>query len=99
MSSRSFWESLKTPLITFLETTAVKAALKKILGSASAGGIRGWLIKFIVEELFDLVALPVINLGARKLNYILEVKDGKTEFKKIQDSQTPSDWYANTDNL
>ena len=44
------WIAFRNLIIEQLKGAAVKAVLKKFLVS---GGIKGWLISFIVEEAFE----------------------------------------------
>jgi len=89
---KSLWVGLKTNLFNidrikeFLKGKAVKLAIKKILGSAAMGGFKAWLIKFIVTELFEEIAEPIIDLGVRKIGYVVDVVDANfaLQFHVIQ---------------
>jgi len=83
---------VRDKLIEHLKGKAVKLALKKILGSAMAGGFKAWLVKYIVTELFEEIAQPVINYGFRKFGYQVEVYHGKKLLKKIQNAENDDDW-------
>jgi hypothetical protein len=93
------WFNLKSPLLSFLETHAVKFALKKLLGSLLVGGFRAWAIKFIVENLFEELAKPVIDLAFRKVGYAIEVTNGTYVLAQINASSTVDEWDAATDKL
>ena len=82
---------IKEQLIKFLKTKAVKAALKKLLGSAAAGGIAGFLVTYIVEHLFTEVAIPVINYMYRKGMLIYDKADGKLKVKKYERAKEEGD--------
>lgn len=71
-------------VMNFLEDKLVKAALKKVLGSAMAGGFKAWLIKLIVTELAEEVALPVIQLSTRKGLLFYDKVSGSIKYKKIE---------------
>ena len=83
----------KPALVNFLRTKAVKATLKKILGSTIAGGFYGWLVTYIVTELYDEVAKPIIQLAFRKVGYIYEVKKGEHVLKRIENAEDVDDWH------
>jgi len=83
---------LKLILIQFLKGEAIKLALKKLLGSAAAGGIKGWIIKFVVEQLFEEVAQPIIELGFRKMGYLVHRIEGEIILKKIKDAKNENDF-------
>ena len=71
-------------LIAFLKGSAVKLAIKKILGTAAMGGIKGWIIKIIVTELFEEVAEPLIKLALRKGFLAYDKIDGSIKIKKLE---------------
>lgn len=83
---------VRDQIVEHLKGKAVKLALKKILGSAMAGGFKAWLIKYIVTELFEEIAQPVINYGFRKFGYHVEVYQGKKLLKRIENAETDDDW-------
>lgn len=87
----TFWQRFRDILIEQLEGQAVKLALKKILGSAAMGGFRAWLIKFIVVELFDLIAEPIIKFGFRRAGYLYNKVNGKIQVKRLQRARDESD--------
>lgn len=91
-SKKPFWDRFKPVLISYLKQNFVKAALKKLLGSAIAGGFKAWIIKYIVTELFEEVAQPLIELAFRKAGYMHEVKQGEHTLKRIQNAQNNDDW-------
>lgn len=85
-------ERIKSSLIRFLKTKAVKAALKKILGSAVAGGPYAWIVTYIVSELYDEVAKPIIQAAFEKLGYAYEVKKGEIVLRRIENAETNTEW-------
>ena len=70
-------------LIGKLKGAFVKKALKKIFGSVIKGGFKVWLVTFILEELYENVAEPLIRLAARKGLLIYDKIDGKIKIKKM----------------
>ena len=87
-----FLKALKSILIDFLRKEAVKQALINLVKSGALLGFRTWLVKFIVINLFDEVAKPIIDLSFRKVGYLVEVKNGEYLLKKIQNSADVNDW-------
>jgi len=87
----SKWAAFKKYLIDFLKGSAVKFALRKILGSAVMGGFKAWLVKFIVTELFEQVAEPLILLSMRKGLLFYDKTRGKIRIKKIQQAKEEGD--------
>lgn len=90
---------LKEPILSVLESEAVKFALKKLLGSLLIGGFRAWAIKFVVEHMFEELAKPLIDLSFRKIGYTIEVKNGEQILVKIANSGSVSDWDDATNSL
>lgn len=78
-------------LIPFLKGAAVKAALKKLLGSAVMGGFKGWLIKFVVTELFEEIAEPLIKAGLNHVGYLYDKVDGNVKVKRIERARSEDD--------
>lgn len=89
--SKSFASNLKKSLIDFFKGAAIKAALKALLGSATAGGIKGWIIKYVVTELFEEVAEPLIKLSIRKGLLVHDKIEGKIKIKKINKAKDEND--------
>ena len=89
--SKPFWKRIRDVLLEQLKGAAVKAALKKLLGSATMGGFQAWVIKFIVTELFEEVAEPLIKLTFRKGMLIYDKADGRMKLKKIRKSKDEND--------
>lgn len=77
-------ETFKKALIDFLKGSAVKFALKKILGTAAMGGVKGWLVKLIVTELFEEIGEPVIKYLIRKGALAYDKVEGKIKIKKLE---------------
>jgi len=86
------WPILKEWVISFLRDKAVKAALKKILGNALAGGVKGWIIKYVVTELYDEVAKPMIQYAFQIVGYRYEVQKGEHILKRIENAETSDEW-------
>ena len=77
-------DAFKKYLIDFLKGSAIKAALRKILGSALMGGFKAWLVKFAVTELFEQLVQPIILLSIRKGLLFYDKTKGKIRVKKIK---------------
>jgi hypothetical protein len=79
-------KDLQKALIDFLKGSAVKFAVKKLLGSSVGmiAGVKGWLIKYAITELFEEVAEPLINLAIRKGLLAYDKVDGKIKLKRLE---------------
>ncbi len=64
----------------------IKAALKAILGTAAAGGFKGWLVKFIATELYEEVGEPVVKAVLVEAGYRIDKFNGKLEVKKLREA-------------
>ena len=85
------WQTIKVALIEQLKGAAVKAALKKLLGSAVMGGPKAWVIKYVVTELFEEIGEPLIKAAFVKMGYLYDRVEGKIIVKKIQDAREDND--------
>ena len=90
---------IKTYIINFLKSEAIKLALKKLLGSPLAGGFKAWVIKLIITELFEEVAEPVIRLVIRKGQLVVDKTSGKIKVKRIERAKNEGDEDAYTSNI
>lgn len=88
----NWWQVLKDTVIKVTQTQLVRFALKKILGSAIAGGIYGWVITFLVEEGFEHVVQPIMQLAFRKVGYAYSVIDGKHTLKEVENAENVEAW-------
>jgi hypothetical protein len=90
-------ENLKIQLIKFLKGEFLKLALKKILGSAAAGGFKAWLVKYIATELFEEVAEPLIKWQIRKGMLAVDKINGSIKVKKYEKAKEAGDESTYTD--
>lgn len=90
----TMWPLLKPKLIEHLKGKAVKLALKTFLKSGAGVGFKAWLIKFIVEELIEEVAIPVINALQVEVVYIYNRETGKVMAKKLNQAREDGDAEA-----
>lgn len=81
------WAAIKKIIIEQLKGAAVKAALKKLLGSAVMGGPKAWIIKFIVTELFEEIGEPIIKAGFTFMGYQYARIEGKIIVKKLEQAR------------
>lgn len=91
------WTALKKTLIEQLKGAAVKAALKKLLGSAVAGGPKAWIISFITKELYDEFAEPLIIYALGKVGYVYSKVEGRILIKRLEEARENNDADAYND--
>lgn len=73
----------KQRILDFLEREFVKAALKKIFGAVTPGGIQAWFVTFFLKEVvFDKALEPAIEKILREAGYIVSKIDGGIQIKK-----------------
>ena len=81
------WEKFKTEFISFIKGRAFKLVLVKLLKSQFMGGIRGWIVRLILEDLWDEIALPVLQKGLRFLGYVYRRKNGEHLVEKLDEAE------------
>jgi len=86
-------------ILALLEKELVKVALLKFLGSAAAGGIKGWLITKFTTTLFNDYGKPVILLSIRKGKRIYNEKRGEDLYVALSTYKKDEDWDAYKDTL
>ena len=93
------WKKISQWLIDQLKGAAVKAALIKFLGSSLAGGFKAWLIKFIVTELFEEIAEPIMKAGVVQAGYIYNRVEGKILIKRVENAQDQNEHDTAMDDI
>lgn len=97
-SPKSFWGRLVAALTTatnrnylldFLQKNAIKMLIKNF---AIAGGIKAWLITFVVDHLIDEADEHLIEPAFRAVGYIGDTLDGAKVYKKIKNAEDVETW-------
>ena len=81
----------KEKILSYLEKEVVKAVLKKLIIS---GGIRVWIITFVIHELFEKGDEYIIEPIMRKFGYVVDSLNGTKIYRRIKDAQNIDDWRA-----
>lgn len=83
--------------LNLLNSAVFKTALVKL--AVRSGGFRGWLISFIVGELYDVIASPLIDemIYKNKLRY--DKKQGKILAQRLEDAQNEDDYNDTIDDI
>lgn len=95
----AFVQVLSKLIIDFFRKAAVKAALLKLLGSAVMGGFRAWLIKLIVTQMYDSLAVPIFQWGVRKGMLQVDKVTGRIHVKQLRNADTDAEWDDVVDKL
>ena len=91
LGSGANWAALRALLTEFLKSAFVKTILLQIFGSVISGKYKAWIAKVIVEYAFESLALPIIQLGFRKMGYAYHKAEGQIIFKKIEEAKANND--------
>lgn len=89
-------------LLVLLEQTLVRAMLLKFLGSAAAGGFKAWLIKKVVDELWDGWGQPIILYAIRKSKRIYNENKGENLYvrlSKVRKNENLDDYKSTLDDI
>lgn len=76
-------------LLKVLEEKLVKAAFKKLIIS---GGLKGWLVKFVIGELVEEADEHLIEPLLRNINLLKDSSDGSKVFGRIHNAETRDEW-------
>lgn len=79
----------KEKLLKFLEEKAIKAVLKKFIIS---GGIKGWIISFVIGEIIEEVDEHLLEPAFRKIGFIADRIEGKTIYKRVENAENRDEW-------
>jgi hypothetical protein len=85
------YKFLKERIYKFLQTEVVKYALKKVAGTILATSFGGWIIKFVVEELFEDLLIPAMNLALRKSKLKMRIHRGKIQVLALDKAKDEHD--------
>ena len=77
------WNTFRVKLIQSLKSKFIQLALKKILGTAAAGGFKAWIVKKIATEFYEELAEPLMNYMFNEAEYQATVVEGKLIVKKL----------------
>jgi len=89
--NQTFLKALLNWLLVQFKGEVIKLALKKILGSAMIAGPKAWIIKFVVSNLWDEIAEPLIRAGLVELEYVYDKHQGKVLIKKLNQAEENND--------
>jgi len=67
-----------------------------------SGGIKGWLIAFLMSHLFDDVIAPILNKSFNEIQFLYDKQKGKIIAKKINQARQEGDldeYNSNIDTL
>jgi len=81
---------VKKLLVETLEKQAIKLILKKLV---ITGGLKGWLVSFVVGELMDETDDILIKPLFRKINFVADVINGRKVYREIDDAENSDDWF------
>lgn len=87
MQNNDIWNVI----LEHLKGRVFKLALKKILGSAYAGGFKAWLVQFLIENLWDEIVNPLLNAGLVEIKYIKDKVEGRITADKIDKARKSGD--------
>lgn len=89
------WQYVRDIILNILERIAIETILKKLLNTTVMGGVKGWLVKFVVKNyLIDKAAKPLVDMIYRELGYVYDVQKGKATVKKIKKAKEQNDQDA-----
>lgn len=79
-------------LMSILEQKAVKTALIRLLGSATVGGFRAWIITYLIKDiLFEKALEPVVKKTLLGIGYKMDRIEGGFQWKKLEDAINTGD--------
>jgi hypothetical protein len=85
---------LKQFLLDQLKGAFVKASLKALLNTGAGIGIKAWVIKFVVTELYEEIGEPVAKAAMLQVGYLYDRHEGRVivqKLKEAEDGQTYDD--------
>lgn len=77
---------------TWIKDALVKKALKAFLGTAAGVGFKAWLVTFVIEEIYEEAAEPVLKRAGRRAIFEFDEAKGRYEFKKFENAKSADDF-------
>lgn len=97
---RNLFLALEPYILKYLQTAAVKAAVKLFFKTAVPGGFKLKIIKYAAKEfLFDKALLPGVQKVFRELGYSFDVGDGIIQIKRLKKASDNNDQDAYDDTI
>lgn len=87
-------------LIAHLKGAAIKAALVHLIKTSV--GIKAWIVKFLIEELFEEIVEPLTKLALRKVKYEYRKHEGEVIIEKIKEARenkNEDDYNSHVDDI
>ena len=81
------WKRFRKEFIEFLKGKAFKLVLKKIFKTAAMGGVKGWIVGLVFDEIYDEELRPRIQVIFSRIGYRIEHKNGEIIVKKMDDAR------------
>ena len=72
----------KKYFVSILKSKIVKMAVVRLIGVSA--GFKAWVLSMVLKYIFDLVAVPIINLAIRKGMLVYDTARGKIIVKKLK---------------
>lgn len=80
---------LKRVLFSSLKSGLVQAYLAKLVLSSTS--IQGWLITFITGQLFEKIAVPILNGAIRTGELYYDNMSGKVQLRSLRKAEEDND--------
>jgi len=99
---KKIWPSLKPLVIDQLRSAFVKAAVKRVVGTAIGGGFLGAVAKFLAEEFFEDILEPLIRAGFVSIGYTYHRYEGNiliTRVRKAREENNVKDYNVVVDDI
>jgi len=85
------WPQLQAQIIEQLKGAAVKAAIKAFFKTGAGVGFKAWLVTFVVENLFEEVAEPIIKAAFTYIGYSYRRVEGNIFVERLVKAQENND--------
>ena len=81
-------------LVNFIQKESIRLVLKKLVIN---GGLKGWLITFVVTELVEEIDEHLIEPAFVVIGFHADRLDGATVYKKVDNAKDVKEWVDSLD--
>jgi len=85
------WQRTKDFIVEQLKGAAFKAALLKFFGTTAGLGVKGWIVKQILENFSDDLGEPIVRGMLTQGGYYYDKINGKMDIREMREAEQAGD--------
>lgn len=86
------YSGIKAWVVSFLKKEWLNWLAKKILGTATYGGVQGWLVAKFGEQIYKRALAPTVKWLFRKAHREYNEYEGEKQTERVDDAKTKEEY-------